>query len=194
MFFKKRVFEILFDIFDMIAFLVFVGGIVLFVRFFVANPYTVVGASMYPTFEENDFIVVDKITPRFGEIKRGDVIVFVPPEKTIPYIKRVVAFPGETVKIKDGGVSICKTEKDIESCSPLEQSYLPEWVKTEARCWVSEFKVNSWLFVMWDNRWFSTDSRCCFGLDCYPGSSYEVPDDHIIWKVYIRFFPKFSLF
>ncbi|MBU0626208.1 signal peptidase I [Patescibacteria group bacterium] len=62
----------------------------LFIRFFVANPYTVVGASMHPTFEENDFIVVDKITPRFGELSRGDIIVFVPPGKNIPYIKRVV--------------------------------------------------------------------------------------------------------
>ena len=76
---KKKLLEILFDVFDMISFLVFVGGIVLFIRFFVANPYTVVGASMYPTFEESDFIVVDKITPRFAELKRGDVIVFVPP-------------------------------------------------------------------------------------------------------------------
>jgi signal peptidase I len=80
----------LYDVFDMISFLVFVGGIVLFIRFFVANPYTVVGESMSPNFEENDFIVVDKITPRFGELKRGDVIVFVPPGKTIPYIKRII--------------------------------------------------------------------------------------------------------
>ncbi|HCY21572.1 TPA: signal peptidase I [Patescibacteria group bacterium] len=63
---------------------------VLFVRFFIANPYTVVGASMAPTFQENDFIIVDKITPRFGELARGDIIVFVPPGKTVPYIKRVV--------------------------------------------------------------------------------------------------------
>ncbi|MEI8092498.1 MAG: signal peptidase I [bacterium] len=59
-------------------------------RFFVANPYTVVGASMAPTFAENDFIVVDKVTPRFGNLQRGDVIVFVPPGKSIPYIKRVI--------------------------------------------------------------------------------------------------------
>ncbi|MEI7562871.1 MAG: S26 family signal peptidase [bacterium] len=42
----------------------------MFIRFFVANPYTVVGASMSPTFVENDFIVVDKITPRFGQLTR----------------------------------------------------------------------------------------------------------------------------
>lgn len=82
----------LLDLFDVVAFLVFVGGIVLFIRFFIFNPYSVVGASMEPTFHENDFIIVDKITPRYGELRRGDVIVFVPPGKDIPYIKRVVAF------------------------------------------------------------------------------------------------------
>ncbi|HBB04861.1 TPA: signal peptidase I [Patescibacteria group bacterium] len=91
--FKMKLRYFLLDLFDMISFLVFVGGIVLFVRFFVANPYTVVGASMSPTFEENDFIIVDKITPRFNDLKRGDVIVFVPPGKTIPYIKRIVGIP-----------------------------------------------------------------------------------------------------
>jgi len=105
--FKDKIQDMAFDLFDMVAFLVFVGGIVLFVRFFIANPYTVVGESMSPTFEENDFIVVDKITPRFGKLQRGDVIVFVPPGKTVPYIKRIIGLPGETVKIHDSKVQIC---------------------------------------------------------------------------------------
>lgn len=79
-----------FDVFDVIAFLVFIVGIVLFVRFFVFNPFSVVGKSMHPTFEESDFILVDKISPRRGTLERGDVIVFVPPGKTIPYIKRII--------------------------------------------------------------------------------------------------------
>jgi signal peptidase I len=54
----------------MLSFLVFVLGIVLFVRFFVANPYTVVGASMSPTFHENDFIIVDKISQKFDFLNR----------------------------------------------------------------------------------------------------------------------------
>lgn len=191
---KNKIIEILFDIFDMISFLVFVWGIVLFIRFFVANPYTVVGASMHPTFEENDFIVVDKITPRFGELSRGDIIVFVPPGKNIPYIKRVVWFPWETVKIQNNTVLICTIDNDIENCEQLDQSYLPEGVRTESRCWINEFQITNWLFVMWDNRSFSTDSRCCFGLDCYNWSSYEVPYDHIIWKVYVRVIPDFSFF
>ena len=80
----------LFDVFDLISFLIFVLGIVLFIRFFIFNPYTVVGQSMDPTFHQGDFIIVDKITPRIGEIERGDIIVFVPENREVPFIKRVI--------------------------------------------------------------------------------------------------------
>lgn len=80
----------LFDIFDIVAFLVFIIGIVLCIRLLVFTPFSVVGLSMYPTFQEGDFIIVDKITPNFGTLKRGDIVVFVPPGKDIPYIKRVI--------------------------------------------------------------------------------------------------------
>lgn len=182
-----------FDLFDMISFLVFVWWIVLFIRFFVMNPYTVVGASMHPTFEESDFIVVDKITSRFGQLQRGDVIVFVPPGKSIPYIKRVIWLPGETIKLENNGVVICSQDTN---CTTLDESkYLSGDVRTEAKCGIDQFVVSSWwYFVLWDNRNFSTDSRCCFGLDCYQWSSYEVPFNNVVGKVYIRFYPKFTAF
>lgn len=190
---RKRFHHVFFDLFDMISFLVFVGWIVLFIRFFVMNPYTVVGASMFPTFQESDFIVVDKITPRFGQLQRWDVIVFVPPGKTIPYIKRIIWLPGETVKLQNNNVIICGTD---QNCTTLaENTYLSGDVRTEARCGVSQFVIDTgWYFVMGDNREFSTDSRCCFGLDCYQWSSYEVPFNNIVGKVYIRFYPNFSSF
>ena len=185
----------MFDAFDLISFLIFVAGIVLFIRFFVANPYTVVGASMSPTFSENDFIVVDKLTPRFGQLHRWDVIVFVPPGKTIPYIKRVIGLPGETVKIVDNRVEICPQDTP-QNCHILDESgYLSASVKTEPRCGIDTFVVDTGgYFVMGDNRQFSTDSRCCFGLDCYPWSSYNVPFNNIIGKVYVRFYPHFASF
>jgi signal peptidase I len=45
---------------------------------------------MLPTFKENDFIIVDKLTPKLHGYQRGDIVVFIPPEKDIPYIKRVI--------------------------------------------------------------------------------------------------------
>lgn len=75
---------------------------------------------MFPTFQENDFIIVDKVTPRFSQLQRGDVIVFVPPGKTIPYIKRVIGLPGETVKIKNNDVLICS--QDENNCTTLDES------------------------------------------------------------------------
>jgi len=188
---KAKLREIALDVFDIIAFLVFVWGIVLCIRFFIANPYTVVGASMSPTFEENDFIVVDKLSPRFSPRKRGDIVVFVPPGKTIPYIKRVLWLPGEIVVIEEGKVSVCIDD----TCEDIDESYLPEWLQTRARCGLNRFPVlEGWLFVMGDNRGFSTDSSCCFGLWCYEWANYMVPYDHIIGKVYVRLFPGFSTY
>jgi signal peptidase I len=62
-------------------------------------PYTVEGASMATNFHDKDFIIVDKITPKYSTLQRGDVVVFVPPGKDIPFIKRIVGMPGETVKL-----------------------------------------------------------------------------------------------
>jgi len=191
---ERTFLTVVLDVFDMIAFLVFVGGIVLFVRFFVANPFTVIGASMYPTFEERDFIVVDKISPRFSEWQRGDVIVFVAPGKTDPYIKRVIGLPGETVKFQNGQVQVCPTWENIEACEVLPENYLEDGLQTEARCGKNEFVVDNGLFVMGDNRGLSTDSLCCFGVKCYEGANYLVPSDHIIGKVYLRLFPHFGMF
>jgi hypothetical protein len=116
----------------------------------------------------------------------------VPPGKTIPYIKRVIWFPWETVKINRNNIEICSN--DTDQCTVLDQPYLSWSVTTEARCGIDTFVIESGLFVMGDNRWFSTDSRCCFWLGCYEWSSYEVPFDHIIGKVYLRFFPNFKSF
>lgn len=186
---KTRIIDFFLDIFDILSFLIFVLWIVLFIRFFVANPYTVVGASMSPTFQESDFIIVDKISQRLDNINRWDVIVFVPEGKTIPYIKRVVWMSWETVKIQNWGVIIC----DVEGvCNELEEKYISEDLRTNARCGIKEFKINTWYFVLWDNRWFSTDSLCCFGLGCYDWASYEVLDENIIWKVLFRVFPDFG--
>ena len=90
---KKTAKDFLLDIFDVLSFLVLVAGLVLIVRVFVFNPFTVVGESMEPTFGERDFVIVDKVSPRFSEYERGDVVVFVPPNRDINYIKRIIGMP-----------------------------------------------------------------------------------------------------
>ena len=183
-----------FEAFDLIAYIIFVAGAVFFIRFYIINPFNVVGSSMYPTIHEKDFILVDKLTHRFQEYQRGDIIVFVPPGKDTPYVKRIIWLPGETIIIKDNIVKACQT-KDITKCKILDQSFLPKDTITDASCGKDTFPVTSWFFVMGDNRGASTDSRCCFGLYCYPQSNYLAPEDHIIGKVLVRAIPsptKFS--
>lgn len=181
------------DILDLVAFLVFVTWLVLFVRFFVFNPYTVIWQSMEPMFHENDFIIVDKITPRWWEIKRGDIVVFVPKNKTLPFIKRVIGLPGEFVKLVDGDVYICDDEEATpeDDCEKLEEYYLPDDLATTASaCQVTDFEVKpGGYFVMWDNRDHSTDSRCCFWLGCYSNSNYLVYPEDMIGRVLMRVYP-----
>ncbi len=177
------------DFFDIVAFLVFIVGIAWAIRFFIFMPYTIEWESMAQTFENKDFIIVDKITPKFWKINRGDIVVFIPPGKDIPFIKRVIAFAGETVEIKNSETFICTGKEEMKKCTKLPDTYLSEGVSTEPRCGVSTFEIKEWFFLMGDNRWFSTDSRCCFGLGCTPDTPFTITQDRIIGKVLLRVFP-----
>lgn len=182
----------LLDIFDLVSFLVFVTGVVLFIRFFVFNPYSVVGASMEPSFHQGDFIIVDKVTPKIGSFKRWDIIVFVPKGKDVPYIKRIIGMPGETIKIGNNEIRICSNATG-SNCTKLEESYIPKEYFTEARCGKDTFVIGSGsYFAMGDHRGHSTDSSCCFGAVCWSGSNYQVYPEDIIGKVAMRIFPSFS--
>ena len=201
--FRKKNAKFWAEVFDLLVFLVLVFWIVLFIRLFIATPYTVIWSSMAPNFYQKDRIIVEKITQRFGTFERWDVIVFVAPGKTSPYIKRIIWLPWETVLFKDGNVYICSDNipagsliKDSEwnSCELLPEPYLPEWVKTNAVCWKEEFKVKSGYFVMWDNRWRTTDSLCCFWIQCYDWANYVVPDNYLIGKVRVRLYPEYTKF
>ncbi len=144
---------------------------------------------MEPTYSDGDFILVDKISTHFKEYQRGDTIIFVPPHQTRPFIKRIIWLPGETVKIQEGKVEICDENKN---CKTLDERYLPEGTKTLANCEKTEFVVQSGYVVLGDNRGGSTDSRCCFNsLGCIEGKTHEVPEENIIWWIFIRMFPNF---
>ena len=202
-FFGKKQIRFWSEVFDLFVFLVLVFWIVLFIRLFIATPYTVIGSSMAPNFYQKDRIIVEKITQNFWTFERGDVIVFVAPWKTSPYIKRIIWLPWETVKFQDWEVYICSDNipsgamiKDAEwnSCEKLPEPYLVEWLKTNATCGKDEFKVQWWYFVMWDNRWRTTDSLCCFWIECYEWANYIVGSRDLIGKVWVRLYPKFTKF
>ena len=76
-------------------------GLALFVRFFIAAPYVVSGASMEPNFDNWHYLIVDRLSFRFGDPVRGEVIVFdLPQEPSRSLIKRVIGLPGETIVLK----------------------------------------------------------------------------------------------
>jgi signal peptidase I len=75
---------------------------------FIAQPYQVQQNSMERTLEPGQYVLVDKLTPRWDSYSRGDVIVFNPPPAwtpdPTPYIKRVIGLPGDVVTVKDDGL------------------------------------------------------------------------------------------
>src|SRR6185295_12680549 len=79
--------------------------IVVPVRFFIAQPFIVSGASMDPTFKTGQYLIVDELTYRLEQPRRGQVIIFrYPKDPTQYFIKRIVGLPGETLSIESGNV------------------------------------------------------------------------------------------
>lgn len=129
--------------------------IVLPIRWYVAQPFIVSGASMEETFHNNDYLIVDQITYRFEEPKRGDVIIFrYPRDHSKYFIKRLIGLPGETVVI-DGDSVIIKNDEHPEGVK-LEESYAALGKNNFDQ--TVELKEEEY-FVMGDNRDHSSDSR-----------------------------------
>src|SRR4029079_6676433 len=81
------------------------------IQSFVAQPYKVQQQSMEHTLEPDQYVLVDKLTPHFDTYKRGDIVVFNPPQNWVqqegqPYIKRIIGVGGDTGELKDGAVSL----------------------------------------------------------------------------------------
>lgn len=120
---------------------------------FVGQRTQVVGSSMESTLSDGDNLIVDKITYRFRDPERYDIIVFpFQYEKNTYYIKRIIGMPGETVRIDtDGKIYINGKE--------LMEFYGKEVIK-DAGVAASEIELGEdEYFVMGDNRNNSTDSR-----------------------------------
>ena len=96
-------------LFEIVETLVLTLVIFFVIQTFVAQPYKVQQQSMERTLEPEQYVLVDKLTPRFDAYKRGDIVVFNPPERLgaddgTPFIKRVIGEGGDTVEIRDDGI------------------------------------------------------------------------------------------
>ncbi len=131
-------------------------AIIVPIRYYLIQPFFVKGASMEPTFENNDYILIDEISYRFNEPQRGEVIVFRSPENNSQFfIKRIAGLPGETVQIADGKVIIFN-EQNPDGLI-LEEPYLDPQQRTSGS--LIEKLDNDEYFVLGDNRMQSSDSR-----------------------------------
>jgi signal peptidase I len=129
--------------------------VALAIRYYVAQPFLVSGASMEPDFHNGNFLIVDEISYRFNEPARGDVIVFkYPGDRSEYFIKRIIGLPGEQLTVTDNTVRI--TMQNGSSTVLLEPYIKPDLrgnQNKEVSLGEKEY------FVMGDNRGNSFDSR-----------------------------------
>ena len=147
---------------------------------FVGQRTRVDGRSMMNTLHDGDNLIVEKLSYRFSDPKRFDIIVFPPIGKKEYYIKRIIGLPGETVQIDENGNIYINGEL-------LEENYGAETIQNPGRAAKPITLGDDEYFVMGDNRNNSKDSR-----------SEEVGNvkrSQIIGRAWLRIWPlnKFGL-
>jgi signal peptidase I len=153
------------------------------IRGLVAEARYIPSGSMLPTLQINDRLIIDKVSYRFANPVRGDIVVFNPPDKLgskDAYIKRLIGLPGDRVEVKDGGTVYINGKAIAEKYVSERAKYV--WTKTESSD--SDFTPNiivpkDHYLVLGDNRNNSLDSH-------YWGF---VAKDHLIGKAVVRFWP-----
>ncbi len=131
-------------------------------RLFVAQPFIVSGASMDPTFETGDYLIIDQLTYEFENPERGDVIIFMFPDDTKKFfIKRVVGLPGEVIEIQNQTVTI-NTEENTGKFI-LDEPYIDN--RNTRSDFLTVVLDEEEYFVLGDNRRASSDSRAWGPVD-----------------------------
>jgi signal peptidase I len=126
------------------------------------------GYSMEPTLRSGEFVVVDKLAYKLGEVDRGDVIVFhYPRNPEQEYIKRVIGLPGDQVNVQDGQVTV--------NGRVIEEAYIKAPPSYQGQWTVS----SNGIFVLGDNRNNSSDSH----------NWGEVPLDLLVGKALFVYWP-----
>jgi len=165
-------------LFEVLETLVLTIVIFLLIQNFVAQPYQVEQQSMEHTLEPGQYVLVDKLTPRFNDYQRGDIIVFNPPGASasdptqVPFIKRIIGLPGDRIDFRNGDVYVNGVQ--------LDEPYVYDGQPTQAGAEGSTVVVPAGsYFCLGDHREDSTDSRV-FGF---------VPRSDIIGRAWLRYWP-----
>lgn len=161
---------------EIIKFTFFALIFVLPIRLFIAQPFIVSGASMDPTFETGEYLIVDQISYHVGDPERGEIVIFkYPKDETKYFIKRVIGLPGDTIELD--GTSVTIKNREHPSGFTLQEPYITAKNEKIEHMTVT-LKENNY-FVMGDNRRQSSDSRMWGTL----------PRDLIVGTPFVRLFP-----
>lgn len=126
------------------------------------------GASMEPTLVSGEYVIVSRLSYRFGSPQRGDIIVFhFPRDPKEEYIKRLIGLPGDVVEVKNGSVYVNGQQLD-ETYLKVETKYAGTWNVPADQ-----------LFVLGDNRNNSSDSH----------DWGTVPMDYVVGKAILVYWP-----
>ncbi|MEX2144200.1 MAG: signal peptidase I [Anaerolineales bacterium] len=147
---------------------IFLALVLFFVINLISARIRVDGSSMEPTFHNNDYVIVNRLAYQWGEIQRGDVVVFpYPLQEDEDYIKRVIGLPGDRVAIYAGDVYV--------NGQHIEEPYIVSPSEDLAEIVVPP----GYVYVLGDNRNASSDSRSWGPLEI----------EKIIGKAIFRYYP-----
>jgi signal peptidase I len=164
--------------FGLVQFLIVLAAVGILVYLYLLRPFQVKGFSMYPTFSDKQYLLVNQVAYESKSPEYGDIVVFTAPDDpSRDYIKRVVALPGDSVMIADSvlfvnDVAVDESSYLRDNTLTLEGKFLKEGVEIVV-------PADSF-FLAGDNRPGSNDSR-----DYGP-----VPNDNFIGKVWISLWPR----
>jgi signal peptidase I len=165
--------SVLLNFFEFIKTVIIIVILAAVIRLFVIQPFIVDGQSMEPNFQNNDYLITEKVSFHFSEPRRGETVILRPPDNpTVNYLKRIIGIPGDTVSIKKGDVYV--NAKKIDE--PYIDGQKTLTVKNEDL--TVTLKQDEY-FVMGDNRNHSRDSR----------EIGPVPRHNLVSHVWIRLFP-----
>jgi len=137
-------------------------AVALLIQQFLVKPYRIPSASMEDTLLIGDRVLVDRISWRFGDPQRGDIVVFHPPFEGPVLIKRIIGLPGDEISLKDDAVYVNGALLDEPYVRVINGQQVPTQPFTNGLPWSlqSPYKVpQGSYFVMGDNRTDSGDSR-----------------------------------